>query len=362
MSSTITAIGTAIPENRYPLSDFVEWAGLTHASPAARRKLQFLARDAGIAVKHMAINDFSLNGKGVLYRWNGTGYQDPDTAIRLGHFLPLATKLGTEAATTCLRRREVDAEQITHLIAVSCTGVEAPGLEIALYRSLNLPARAERGAVNFMGCYAVFHALKQADYICRANPGSKVLIVSVELCSLHFRNSEENDNLLSTVLFSDGAAAALIEGGSADQHPVLRLNAFASTLISEGKDAMGWHIGIRGFEMILSSAVPKHIGSNMRQAYQQLLTKGGLEPTDIVGYAIHPGGKNILMAFAEAIGCEMEDLQVSFDVMREHGNMSSATILFVLERILYQSLLHGPFYAAAFGPGLTVESGLFSRL
>lgn len=362
LRSAVTSIGTSVPNNRYSLREFIDWAEHTHVSPAAKRKLSFLVKDSGIDVKHTAIDDFSSAGTGVLYSWNGNGYQDPDTPQRVSHFLRLATALGLQAVEKCLQRRAVGVNEITHLISVSCTGLQAPGLEISLYKALGLGEQTERSAVNFLGCYAVFHALKQADYICRANPDSKVLIVSVELCSLHFRNSIQNDNLLSTVLFSDGAAAALVEGNATAPGPKLRWESFASTLISEGSDAMGWHIGARGFEMILSSAVPKYIGSHMREAYLGLLRQNGLSPADMKGFAIHPGGKNILLAFANAIGCGEADLQVSFEVMRNYGNMSSATILFVLERILYDPRPSGHYYAAAFGPGLTVESGLFTRI
>lgn len=361
MSSFITSIGTAVPEHQYTLESFIAWAEATHQSPVSKRKLQFLAKDAGIDTKHTVVDDFSYNGQGNLYRWNGEGYADPQTTKRLENFLPLATKLGVAAVKECLNSRNLETSDITHIIAVSCTGVQAPGLEVALHKALGLSSQVERMAVNFMGCYAAFHAFKMADYICRANPSSKVLIVSVELCSLHFRNDDTNDNLLSTILFSDGAAAAIVEGEKPKNIPSFQWRAFHSALILEGENDMGWHIGNGGFEMILSSRIPQHIGNHIHTAYRELLGKCTVSASDVKGYAIHPGGKNILRAFADAIGCGEDDLHVSFDVMRRYGNMSSATILFVLKDILHGDHPDGHYYSAAFGPGLTVESGMFVR-
>lgn len=361
MSSFITSIGTAVPKYQYTLDSFIAWAESTHRSPVAKRKLHFLAKDAGIDTKHTVIDDFSYNGQGSLYQWNGEEYSDPKTTKRLENFLDLATNLGVEAANDCMSSRGIDAADISHIIAVSCTGVQAPGLEIALHKALDLSNQTERLAVNFMGCYAAFHAFKMADYICRANPSSKVLIVSVELCSLHFRNDEANDNLLSTVLFSDGAAAAIVEGVKPLNSSSFQWRVFHSALIREGENDMGWHIGNGGFEMILSSRVSQHIGNHIQEAFVSLLDKCALTPKDIKGYAIHPGGKNILYAFAKAIGCQEDDLHVSFDVMRRYGNMSSATIMFVLKDILNGDYPGGHYYGAAFGPGLTVESGLFFK-
>ncbi len=361
MNSFITSIGTAVPEYQYSLESFIAWAESTHQLPVSKRKLQFLAKDAGIDTKHTVVDDFSYNGEGSLYQWNSEGYTDPLTTKRLENFLPLATKLGVKAAEDCLKSRGIETSDITHVIAVSCTGIQAPGLEIALHKALALSNQVERMAVNFLGCYAAFHAFKMADYICRANPSSKVLIVSVELCSLHFRNDDTNDNLLSTILFSDGAAAAIVEGKKPHKRTSFQWRTFHSALIREGESDMGWHIGNGGFEMTLSSRVSQHIGNHIRTVYQELLDKCAINATDVKGYAIHPGGKNILRAFADAIGCGEHDLHPSFDVMRRYGNMSSATIMFVLKDILHGDYPDGHYYSAAFGPGLTVESGMFVR-
>lgn len=360
--SYLTSIGTKSPDFTYSLNEFIDWSVDTHTSKIAARKIRFLASYAGISSKRMMLNDFHKTKSGSLYRWDWDTkrYMNPSTAERLSLFIPLAGKLGEQAANNCLEKRGISPSQITHLIAVSCTGMCAPGLEIDLFKRLNLSNHCERSAVNFMGCYAAFHAFKQAKYICEAQPNSKVLIVSVELCSLHYRNDERNDNLLSTVLFSDGAAAALMEGIAPQNKSYLLWKAFHSVLIEEGEKDMGWLVGNEGFEMTLSSTIPKHIKTHVQSAFLDTLKRARVEANDIIGYAIHPGGKNILSAFIESLDCTEEDLQNAYDVLDEYGNMSSATILFVLERILGKGK-PGKYYSAAFGPGLTVEGGVFTH-
>ncbi len=357
--SFLTAIGTSVPKHEYSLSDFSQWVISTYHGNAAKRKIQFIGNDAGIAKKHMVIDDFRKGeGNPVLYKKNNPSFYNPSTAERMGVFLSLATDLGAKAAWNCMSKRDLNAKDITHIIAVSCTGMTAPGLEIELFKRLGLSSNCERFAVNFMGCYASFHAFKHAKYICDAQPNSIVLIISVELCSLHFRNDESNDNLLSTVLFADGAAACIMESKPVLNRWHLKWETFSSSLIEQGRNDMGWKIGNQGFEMRLNKNIPKHIKENIADAYGDICRKTGVEPNDIVGYAIHPGGKNILKAFEEAIQCRPSDMQHSYDVLNLYGNMSSATILFVLESILGKDQ-PGRYYSAAFGPGLTVENGIF---
>jgi alpha-pyrone synthase len=353
----ITGIETAVPANSISPESFADWAAPFFGNEETLRKLRFLAKASGIDKKYCAIPDFgkSIN-ESVLY--NHPDYSMPSTGERMQHFLPLAADLAHQAAEKITNK--VSSKEITHIIAVSCTGLIAPGLEISLCKSLGLSQTVQRSAVNFMGCYAAFHALKQAHYICKSYPESKVLIVAVELCSLHFRNCSSSDNLLSSMLFADGAAAVLMEGLTSNKSYLQTVD-FHSALISEGEKDMAWEIGDTGFQMQLKNQIPEHIKNNIREVFEKLLQKNKITEKNVEHFAIHPGGKNILQGFAEALQCETDDLCESFRVLKEFGNMSSVSVLFVLKALLDNPDISGYIYSAAFGPGLTVESGIFQK-
>lgn len=328
--------------------------------PVALRKLKFIARESGISTKHSVLPDFQEGfEKPLLYK---DPKHMPSTSERMEVFAHEAPKLGEAAARLALDAHELNGEDLDAIIAVSCTGMYAPGLEIHLANRLGMKADAQRHAVNFMGCYAAFHGLRLADLICQTNPMAKVLVVCVELCSLHFRNDTGDDNLLSTALFSDGAAAVLLSGSQVNKPAIAQLSALQSQLIPEGEDAMGWFIGDRGFEMVLKRSVPAFVEQQIAQAFQDALQKQGLQKEDVSAFAIHPGGKNILHAFSRALQLEEEQLSPSFDTLDRFGNMSSCTVLFVLDQILSEKQAGRSIYAAAFGPGFTVESALIKSV
>jgi predicted naringenin-chalcone synthase len=249
-------------------------------------------------------------------------------------------------------------EEVTHLITVSCTGLYAPGLDIELIEAMDLPKNIQRSAVNFMGCYAAFNALKIGDAICRADKAARVLIVCVELCSIHFQKLKDDDNLLANTLFGDGAAALLMSSQPTKGLNLLMEN-FYCDLAFEGKQEMAWQIGDNGFEMKLSSYVPDIIKSGIRQLTERLLKNLNLSLEDIDKFAIHPGGKKILETIETELGMTREDNQYAYQVLQEHGNMSSATIIFVLQalcRDLRKEDNQKRILSFAFGPGLTLES------
>lgn len=253
-----------------------------------------------------------------------------------------------------------DLPKITHLITVSCTGMYAPGLDIELTLKLNLASHVERTCINFMGCYGAFNALKLADYICRQNPQAYVLVVSVELCSLHFQPMATMDNFIANAIFADGAACALVhsqpKGGKN-----LQLKSFRCELAPSTELAMAWYIRDQGFDIILSSYVPTILSENIREPTQKLLAHLNLQNQDIDCFAIHPGGKEILSAVESALAIPAEKNQEAHEILNDYGNMSSATILFVLKKYLdkISTLQHqNKILAMAFGPGLTIESAL----
>ena len=271
-----------------------------------------------------------------------------------------APGLGMQAILSCLDGLE-EPGAITHLITVSCTGMSAPGLDLQLMEALQLPTSVFRSSVNFMGCYAAIHGLKWADAICRSEPGAKVVVVCVELCTLHFQSEATKDNISSAMLFSDGAAAVLVTADT-DPRKGFRLEQFHSEVSLHGKRDMAWDIAQTGFRMTLSGYIPELLEADFASLVERALTRASLKTNDIRHWCIHPGGRRILDAIGKSLHLPGDALAHSYSVMRDYGNMSSPTLLFVLKRI--QDALHdedGAYvFASAFGPGLTMETFIAS--
>jgi predicted naringenin-chalcone synthase len=360
--SNIIAIATQNAPYKLGLDEMSDFVYGMNDDVVAKRKFGFLLRDNSIGHKYAAIPDFQRSCQTpVLYKTKST---EATTAARMQVFETAAVPLAFAACEKVLTQSNTPKNTITHIVTVTCTGLFAPGLEAVLTEKLALNPTIQRHSVNFMGCYAAFHGLRLADFICRADSDSVVLVVCVELCSLHFRKDSSDDNLLSTYLFSDGAAACIV-ANKTPKTPYLSCHKFASLIIPDGKKDMAWNIGNTGFEMVLKRSIAQHIERNIATAFTDFLAAKGLTQADIAHYAIHPGGKNILKAFERALQLPETDLAISHAILYEYGNMSSATILFVLEQFLLQKNQKTTendkkwLYAAAFGPGLTVESGLF---
>ncbi|MBE7209458.1 MAG: type III polyketide synthase, partial [Gluconacetobacter diazotrophicus] len=236
---------------------------------------------------------------------------------------------------------------ITHLVATSCTGFAAPGLDLQLIDALGLGGAVERTCVGFMGCYAAFNALKLARHVVRSEPGARVLLVNLELCTLHLQPSDDLEQLLSFLLFADGAAACVV---SADPSGLL-LDRFESHLVPDTAPLITWRIGDRGFDMLLSGRVPGAISRALSGPHRPALLS---DPSAL--WAVHPGGRSVLDAVSDALQLPPDALADSRAVLRDHGNMSSGTILFVLARILAAAHPPGtPGLAMGFGPGLVAE-------
>jgi predicted naringenin-chalcone synthase len=275
----------------------------------------------------------------------------PTTGERMRQYETAALALaGQTAAKLELGRL---ANKITHVIVTSCTGFSAPGLDLQLVQRFGLNASVERTVIGFMGCYAAINALKLARHIVRSAPASKVLIVSIELCTLHFQQTDDLEQLLVFLLFADGCAAALVSA----EPEGLALDRFYSAVLPQTADQMGWHIGDAGFDMMLSGRVPASLGAALRSQSNQILA--GATPGDIDLWAVHPGGKSVLDAVEAAFNLPPAALETSRQILRMFGNMSSATVLFVLNAFLQESGRGVNGCAMAFGPGLTVETMLF---
>ncbi|SDZ00996.1 type III polyketide synthase [Herbiconiux ginsengi] len=296
----------------------------------------------------------------------------PSTRVRNELYIERASLLYIEAARKALDAVPgLTAADITHVVTVSCTGFFAPGPDYVLVRELGLAPSTLRYHVGFMGCYAAFPALRMAKSFCEADPDAVVLVVSAELCTLHVRSSNEPDQIVASSVFADGAAAAIVTARDMPAGPedgfVLDLDFFESVLTPVGEQDMAWKIGDEGFEMILSSYVPKIIDEHITGALEPLLARdaslGAEASTEIAHWAVHPGGRSILDKVESKLGLSEQQMTASREILRDYGNMSSATILFVLKAILESATPPSGgdrVCAMAFGPGLTVETGLMT--
>jgi predicted naringenin-chalcone synthase len=354
MPAFISSIGTAVPDyvtDQKSIGDYM----IQHLSlnDDDARKLRLLYRATGIQQRHSILPDFNAAHEETLL-FNKLSF--PSVRQRMNLFREEARKLSKKAVCETIDPDQYN--QITHLVTVSCTGMYAPGLDIDLIEDLGLPTNVERTAINFMGCYAAFIALKTASQIVLSNPEAHVLVVCVELCSIHFQSEQDEDTLLSNALFGDGAAAMLITSGGHNERE-LELRAFYNDLALEGKSEMGWFIGDYGFEMKLTATVPKVIQKGIVALTHRLFDKLDLTLNEVHHFAIHPGGKRILKVIEEALDISRDKAIYSHEVLRSFGNMSSPTVIFVIQSLLKD--LEGSHHlenilSFAFGPGLTMES------
>lgn len=350
----LNRIGTAVPDFDIH-AEFVDFGRTVMADDHA---LQLFDRMTDLAdIKHRYAvyepgprpRDVQLDTEGFFKRGSF-----PPTSARMSRYEKEAPVLAQRAVEAL--DLGADRERITHLIVASCTGFTAPGLDFQLMRALGLHDSVERTIVGFMGCFAAVNTLKLARHIVRSEPTARVLTVNLELCSLHMQEDWRLEKMLSFLLFGDGCAASLV---TAD--PVgLELGGFRAVVIPRTEDLITWHIGDQGFSMHLSGKVPGRI---RRWLMEHAAT---LAPADrpVGHWAVHAGGRSILDAVQHGLALDAEALRHSRGVLRDFGNMSSATLMFVLDRVLRGAEPHGPSnspdgMAMAFGPGLTVESFAF---
>lgn len=369
MSSCISAIGTANPKYRIPQNDiyhFMVKAFRLNDTNASR--LKRIYDHSGIEHRYSVIPDFGEkeSNNNTFFGKTDDFEPFPGTRERLSLYQGTAADLASEAVNDCISNHaEIFTPTITHLITVSCTGMHAPGVDIELVEKLGLNPNIERTCINFMGCYGSLNALKVADYICRADPAAKVLIVSVELCTLHFQKENTLDNWVANSLFSDGAAAVIVENSAETKtrNKHLLLDTFYSEFLNEAKNEMGWYVGDAGFEMKLTSKVSRMILKHIQSISNKLLSKAGLKFKDISRFAVHPGGRKILEAAESALGFSSIANCFAYETLRDYGNMSSATILFVLKKLMDdpEGIEGENILGFAFGPGLTVESMILKR-
>jgi len=350
----INRIGTAVPPHDVH-SAYVNFIRGALPEGKARKVFERMAGRAGIEHRYSVLHQDGLveadAPPGGFFRRGAY----PGTAARMRVYEREAPGLADQA----IKKLDLNDEavRITHLIVASCTGFVAPGLDQIVAKRLGLRPDLLRTMVGFMGCSAAVPALRIAQATILADPQARVLVVNLELCTLHLQETDDVQTALSFLLFGDGCAAALVTADPTG----LALGDFKTTLIPKSEEMITWHVGDHGFVMYLSGQVPSKITSALREDLGGLMQGEGTRSIDL--WAVHGGGRTVLDAVESGLRLAPECLGTSRSVLRDHGNMSSATIMFALSRILLQSgegEKRG--FAMAFGPGMVAETFRFTRL
>lgn len=362
----LNAIGTAVPPYGIPQLKHSEL--IASANGLTRNELVMLRRiyqRSGILNRYSVLEEFGLPSSSD----NKIFQPDPDAAQttvseRMDMFDQYAPDLALEASRDCLAKcTDETRSKISHLITFSCTGMSAPGLDLQLAGLLDLNRSIERTCINFMGCYAAVNAMKTAYHIVRSQPDATVLLAGVELCTLHYRRHTSTEHLVSNALFADGAAACIISADEAiaKEGSLFAFDSFHAEFFPDGDHAMVWKIGDYGFDLYLDAYIPALVENGIGNMMQSALDKLQIGKHNIDHYAIHPGGMKILEACEKALHLSPDELEVSYDILSNYGNMSSVTILFVLNRLSQRTSAGARVFACAFGPGLTMESIILTR-
>ena len=380
MPVNLLGIGTALPSHRLSQAESAAMAqSLSATNDVQATLLRRLQRRSGVAFRHsvlLADADGPLPERLPFY----TG-ANPTTAERMARFAAEAGPLALRASSAALDAAAVDPAAITHLVTVCCTGFQAPGFDLELIQALPLAADVARTQVGFMGCHGALNGLRVAHAFAQADASARVLLCALELCSLHQQLGWHPERVVANALFADGAAATVLaaagppaagagaeagvgarsESGEAQVTlrvtPPWRLLASGSTVLPDSADAMAWTIADHGFEMGLSPRVPALIAARLAPWLDGWLAARGLDRAAIGSWALHPGGPRLLEAVRDCLDLPASAIEPSTAVLRECGNMSSATILFILDRLRLAGAPL-PCVALAFGPGLCVEAAL----
>ncbi|HTE07019.1 MAG TPA: type III polyketide synthase [Planctomycetota bacterium] len=363
MSLAILGLGTAVPERRVSQADALALAlELWPYTEEQRRLLPLLYRRAGVQQRHTVL---APPAGGMLravaprdvHEGRAAPGAVPTTAERLAVYAREAGPLACRAAAAALAEAGLEPDRISHLVTVSCTGAAAPGLDVALVRRLELRDDVERTHVGFMGCQGALAGLRVARAFTDADPAARVLLCAAELCSLHFFYGWDSEKIVANALFADGAAALVAgrHGGAGDAS--LAVTASGSRLLPESEDAMSWAVGDHGFAMTLSARVPALIEEHLPGWLDGWLAAQGLARADVASWAVHPGGPRILGAVEQALELPRAATAAARELLASHGNMSSPTVLFLLQRLRAEGAPR-PAVALGFGPGLVAEAAL----
>lgn len=336
----INAIGTAVPAVECDAS-YYAWAMRQLEGRREATLLDRMMQRSGIGNRFTVLPDAAeQQAQGSFY----AAAEPPTTLERMAVYAREAPDLALRAIGAI-----GDLDGVTHMVVASCTGFTAPGLDQVIARRLGLAPTVERVVIGFMGCYAGVTALRTAGHIVRSDPAARVLVLSVELCTLHLQPTDRLESLLAMGQFADGAAAALVTG----QGSGLALGEGLSMTLEDSHELITWTVGDTGFAMELSGEVPGRLAAALGDETVARAVTNGHSVSEIEAWAVHPGGKSIVDAVERGLGLPPEKVAVSRGVLQDYGNMSSATVLFVLERLMRERPATG--IALAFGPGLAME-------
>ena len=368
------AVGTAVPQfgvGHQVSAKFAEQ--MSCSTDQESRKVAALYRRTGIEHRGSVLLDENPEAEifsGFYPPATSPTDRGPGTKCRSDRYASEAPLLAIASSKDALQQSGITAAEITHLVTVSCTGFSAPGVDIELIDKLGLPSTTQRVQVGFMGCHGAVNGLRVCRGLLAADPDAKILMCSVELCSLHYQYGFDPDRIVSGALFADGSASVVLQSStetlSLDDSAVVvpspnqgmgRVVATGSCLVPNSRDAMTWRIGDTGYEMTLSARVPGLIEANLKDYLTGWLADQGETIDSIQGWAVHPGGSRILSATQDSLSLCDDDLATSRGVLSDHGNMSSSTMLFILSRFA-KAERPKPWLMLGFGPGLEIEVAL----
>ena len=355
LNPSILAVATAVPPHVYQQEDVAKIMIATFGLNKEKAELaNKIYRNSAIAKRHFVFDDFRkpFDERAFL----GSQYPEslPGMSVRNDLYRQEAPKLAEQAARQALTSWGGDPASITHIISVSCTGVMAPGIEFHLTQNLGLSPSVNRLGVNFMGCFGAIKALSVARAFAQENPINRVLLVCTELCSLHIKAGDDGETITGNSLFADGSAAAIIGSNpNSQESPLWEIFRFYSLGFENTLDKMSWEAGDHGFIMRLSHTVPVLIKRRIK-AFTEALLMDNVR-TDQCDWAIHPGGKSILQAVEKSLQLDAQQTKASWKTLKDYGNMSSATFLFVLEALARQKTRQEWTAGLGFGPGLSAE-------
>jgi predicted naringenin-chalcone synthase len=361
MSLALVGFGTALPEHRFTQAELADLhAGFCKLDTERERTLSALYRRSGVATRSsvvLAVSNGLLAGRQSFYPpARDADDRGPSTAARMSVYAEAAPDLALRATRRALVDAGLSADAVSHLVTVSCTGFAAPGIDAALIEGLGLPRATQRTHVGFMGCHGALNGLRIARSVVDADADDIVVVCSVELCTLHFSYGWDPDMMVANALFGDGAAAVVGRAAGGDAG-TWRVSASGTFLVPESAEDMSWRIADHGFRMTLSARVPALIEQHVGAWTRDWLGGEGLSIDDIATWAVHPGGPRILTSVERALGLGRDRSDASREILSACGNMSSATILFILDRLRTRGA-PTPLVALAFGPGLVIEAVL----
>ncbi|WP_139415821.1 type III polyketide synthase [Agromyces laixinhei] len=377
MTVTLRGLSTVIPPTVLVQDEVRDvFAGQPGLGRLGQRIVATSFNVSGIERRHSVLDELRWDARPdnpVFFDIDSGELLMPGTKVRNELYAEHATKLYIEAGRAAIEATPgLEASDVTHVITVSCTGFYAPGPDFMIARELGLDPGVERYHLGFMGCYASIPALRIASQLAKADASAVVLVVSVELCTLHLRTSNDPDTIVASSLFADGAGSGIVTARPLESgERAFDLDRFATRITPVGEGDMAWKIGDHGFEMVLSNAIPAIIDDHITGALEPLFAHDDALAAALAGdgssdavehWAIHPGGRSILDKVESRLGLTEAQLVPARETLRDYGNMSSATVLFVLRNILHSdAAADGDRVAAmAFGPGLTVESALMT--